>query len=47
MYEVVWASAAERQLSRLPRQVAAALVVAAESLGENPRPRGAVKLGQE
>ncbi|MEW5933643.1 MAG: type II toxin-antitoxin system RelE/ParE family toxin [Bacillota bacterium] len=44
MYRVLWTSAAERQMGKLPRQVAAALVAAAESLCDNPRPHGAVKL---
>lgn len=44
MYRVLWTSAAERQMGKLPRQVAAALVAAAESLSDNPRPHGAVKL---
>ncbi len=44
-YEVWSAPAAKRAMARLPRNLRARIDSAIQSLGDNPRPSGCVKLG--
>jgi len=43
-YRVVWRRSAERELRSLPREWIARVVALAESLADDPRPRGCRKL---
>jgi mRNA interferase RelE/StbE len=43
-YQVFLSAKAEKELDKLPSQIANQLIDAIESLGENPRPTGYIKL---
>jgi mRNA interferase RelE/StbE len=43
-YRIEYTRAAEREITKLPRDLQKRIVARIESLGENPRPAGAVKL---
>lgn len=43
-YQVGIASAAKKELARLPKKMADRIVAAIDALADNPRPHGAIKL---